>query len=81
MTTEDNIDDINTDEAETKVAIEAGQIVYVRPLRNDEIPDDAPVDALYGIHDAAGNRIGLAPDRDLAFMAARQHELQPVSVH
>lgn len=66
---------------DAEAAVEAGQIVYVRPLRQDELPDDAPVDALYGIHDMAGNRIGLAPDRDLAFMAARQHELQPVSVH
>ena len=61
---------------------EAQRIVYVRPMRPDELPAATPNAAsLYGIHDIAGNRIGVAPDRDLAFMAARQHELTPVSVH
>ena len=57
------------------------QIVYVRPVRPDEMPDEAPEALVYGIHDVAGNRIGIAPDRELAFVAARQHELTPVSVH
>lgn len=57
------------------------RIVYVRPVRPDEMPAEAPKASIYGIHDMDGNRIGLAPDRDLAFMAARQHELTPVSVH
>ena len=59
----------------------AERIVYVRPVRPEELPDEVPQAALYGIHDIAGNRIGLAPGRDLAFLAARQHELTPVSVH
>lgn len=58
------------------------RIVYVRQVRPDELPQDAmPETALYSIHDEAGNRLGLAPGRDLAFLAARQHELTPVSVH
>lgn len=57
------------------------RIVYVRPVRKDEMPQEAPEVALYSIHDEAGNRLGLAPGRDLAFLAARQHELTPVSVH
>lgn len=58
------------------------QIVYVRQVRPDEMPEEAPPEAaLYSIHDEAGNRLGLAPGRDLAFIAARQHELTPVSVH
>ena len=60
----------------------AERIVYVRAVRPDEVEGaGAQIDALYGIHDIAGNRIGLAPDRDLAFAAARQNELNPVSVH
>lgn len=63
-------------------AISAAQrIVYVRPVRPEEMPDEAPEVLIYGIHDIAGNRIGIAPDRNLAFIAARQHELTPVSVH
>lgn len=57
------------------------RIVYVRPVRPDELPAEAPEMTLYGIHDHTGNRIGVAPERDLAFVAARQHELTPVSVH
>ena len=57
------------------------RIVYVRPVRPDELPAEAPKTDFYGIHDIAGNRIGIAPDRDLAFLTAREHELTPVSVH
>ncbi len=35
----------------------------------------------YAIHSADGTRLALAPSRDLAFAAAKQHELEPVSVH
>ena len=30
---------------------------------------------------ADGSRIGVAPERELAFAAARQHDLEPVSTH
>lgn len=59
---------------------DAKRIVYVRAVRPGELPDQAP-EGLYGIHDGQGNRIGIAPARELAFIAARQHELTPVSVH
>ena len=35
----------------------------------------------WSIHAADGTQMGLAPARDLAFAAIRQHELEPVSVH
>ena len=60
---------------------ETQRVVYVRAVRPEEMPEDAPKTTLYGIHDEAGNRIGLAPERELAFLAARRHELTPVSVH
>jgi len=56
-------------------------IVYVRQMRPDEIPAEIKETSLFAIHDETGNRIGMAPERDLAFIAARQHELMPVSVH
>lgn len=43
-----------------------------------EMPDDT---TLYSVHAADGERIALVGDRDLAFAAARQHEMNPVSVH
>lgn len=35
----------------------------------------------WSIHAADGTQMGLAPSRDLAFAAVKQHELEPVSVH
>jgi hypothetical protein len=43
-----------------------------------DIKDDA---TLYSVHSADGERIALVGDRDLAFAAARQYEMNPVSVH
>ena len=43
-----------------------------------EVEDDA---ILYSVHASDGERIALVGDRDLAFAAARQHEMNPVSVH
>ncbi len=43
-----------------------------------DIPDDA---TLYSVHAADGQRIAIVGDRALAFAAARQHEMTPVSVH
>jgi hypothetical protein len=35
----------------------------------------------WAIHSADGNNIGMAPNRDVAFAAVRQHDLEPFSVH
>ncbi len=50
------------------------QIAYVRRV----IVDDQPA---YEIHAADGQAMGVLRDRDTAFAAVRQHELEPVSVH
>ncbi len=69
------------------------KLVYVRAVLArdvlDELTDedgefivDVPETAtLYSVHAADGERIALVGDRDLAFAAARQHEMNPVSVH
>ncbi|MBK1698805.1 DUF1150 family protein [Rhodovibrio salinarum] len=36
---------------------------------------------VYAIHAADGTQMALVSDRDVAFAAARQHDLEPVSVH
>ena len=43
-----------------------------------EIEDD---DILYSVHSSSGERLALVGSRDLAFAAARQYEMNPVSVH
>ncbi|HPE30570.1 MAG TPA: DUF1150 domain-containing protein [Parvularculaceae bacterium] len=69
------------------------KLVYVRAVLARDVLDDlvndegepiadVPEDAtLYSVHAADGERIALVGDRDLAFAAARQHEMNPVSVH
>jgi hypothetical protein len=74
-------------------SLEGRKLVYIRPIAardvmgdlKDEfgdaevkIDDDA---ILYSVHDEDGERLALVGDRDLAFAAARQYEMTPVSVH
>lgn len=63
-----------------------GNIVYVRRVEMDALPDEvrqqAPqLQALYAVHGIDGERLALVANRGLAFMLARQNELKPVSVH
>ncbi|MBC8792261.1 MAG: hypothetical protein C6Y20_11695 [Tagaea sp. CACIAM 22H2] len=53
-------------------------IAYVR--RTEETGEQGPA-SIYAIHSAAGERIGAAPSRDLAFAAIRQHGLEPLDAH
>ncbi|SIO46262.1 hypothetical protein SAMN05444722_2318 [Rhodovulum sp. ES.010] len=66
---------------------EAGErIVYVRPVRVADLPEEVRqeaegLDELYAVHDASGERLALVRDRDMAFVLARQNDLAPVHVH
>ena len=68
------------------------KVCYVRPVRagdvRDEIEREADKDitfsddaVLYALHAADGARIALMSDRAIAFAAAKQHEMMPLSVH
>ena len=69
------------------------KLVYVRAVPAIDVMDDlenefgdAELDfdadaTLYSVHAADGERIALVGDRELAFAAARQYEMNPVSVH
>lgn len=62
------------------------QIVYVRPVKVADLPDDIReqaegIETLYAVHSAAGERLALVRDRNLAFVLARQNDLAPVTVH
>lgn len=70
------------DEAEGRVA----PIVYVRSVDVDSLPDAVRAQTggakqLYAIHNADGQCLALAPDRQQAFVMARMNALAPVSVH
>lgn len=74
-------------------ALGGKKLVYVRTVLASEVLDDlvddetgAVIDipgdtTLYSVHSGDGQRIALVGDRALAFAAARQHEMNPVSVH
>jgi hypothetical protein len=49
-------------------------LAYVKPVTVNGV-------AAYAVHTADGDRLGVLADRDVAFAAARQHDLEPVSVH
>ncbi|MFY9245670.1 DUF1150 family protein [Roseicyclus sp.] len=66
--------------------LNAGRIVYIRPIAVADLPDDLRQKAnglvtLYAIGSETGERLALVRDRDLAFVVARQNDLTPVSVH
>lgn len=50
------------------------QLAYVKPAVVNGVTG-------FSIHAADGTQIGLAPSRDIAFAAVRQHELEPLSLH
>jgi hypothetical protein len=52
----------------------APDMAFVRPL-------PTPEGAAFGIFSADGTQLGQAPTREVAMAVARQHDLEPVSVH
>ena len=58
---------------ETFVNLGAPDLAYIRPVQT-------PGGLAWGIYAANGTQLGLAPERDLAFAAAVQNDLMPVSV-
>ncbi|WP_296475269.1 DUF1150 domain-containing protein [Roseinatronobacter sp.] len=61
-------------------------IAYVRPIKASDLPeeirDQLPgVTDLYAIHHEEGERLALVTDRTMAFVMARQNDMEPVSVH
>ncbi len=55
-------------------ALGAPTLAYIKPSAVDGSDG-------FAIHGADGRMLGIAPSRALAFAAARQHDLDPVSVH
>ncbi|MRU14860.1 DUF1150 domain-containing protein [Roseovarius sp. A21] len=61
-------------------------IVYVRAVKVADLPEDVREQAmgnetLYAVHSAEGERLALVRDRRLAFVLARQNDMEPVTVH
>ena len=79
----------SSDQAIVLAELGKNEFVYVKPVLSDdvkafdadafgEIPDGLQ---LYAVHLADGVPVALLDDRDTAFAAAKQYEMQAVSVH
>lgn len=77
---------------EAFAALGGPDLVYVRPVKAEEVMAGAPAEALksfelepdqilYAVHRADGARLAVLTDRDAAYAAAVANELAPVSVH
>ena len=77
---------------EAFAALGAPDMVYVRPVKAQDILASTPLDArrgvhltpdqiLYAVHGADGARLAVLADRESAYAAALANELAPVSVH
>ena len=80
------------DRTEAGAAADGIKTCYVRPVLAGEVRDEIARESkeelqlrddsvLYALHAADGSRIALMSDREIAFAAAKQHEMVPVSVH
>lgn len=49
-------------------------LAYVKPVEVDG-------QRMWSLHSADGKQLGMSDDRDAAFIALRQHDLEPLSVH
>jgi hypothetical protein len=61
-------------------------IVYVRAVKVADLPKDlqkqaADAEQLYAVHDMEGSRLALVSDCEMAFVLARQHNMNPVFAH
>jgi hypothetical protein len=73
---------------ETSAAAEVSgrPIVYIREVAVADLPDEVQeqvegLDTLYAIGSETGEQLALVRDRKLAFLVARQNDMEPVSVH
>ncbi len=93
MTGHNNMTDGGESNTQAFAQLGGKNLVYVRPVMardvmgdllddENELDVDIPAETiLYALHAADGARIALMGNRDLAFAAARQNEMTPVSVH
>jgi len=61
-------------------------IVYIREIAVSDLPEEVREqagdrDTLYAIGSEDGQQLALVDDRKLAFVVARQNDMEPVSVH
>ena len=71
---------------DTALGLEGNPIVYVRAVEAADLPAKVRAQLhgakrIYAVHRPDGERLALVKDRKLAFILARQNDLNPVTVH
>lgn len=61
-------------------------MVYVKPVAVSDLPEEVQQAAgdrkeIFAVHNVRGEQLALVADRSLAFVLARQHDMEPVTVH
>ena len=61
-------------------------IVYVSPVRTEDLPDDVrsqlgDLEIVYSVSRTNGERLALVGSKKMACALAREHDFDPVSVH
>lgn len=67
-------------------ADDESRLVYVKPVSVVDLPEDVQeqaegLEVLFAVHDSDGQQLALVADRKLAFTLARQHDMQPMTLH
>ena len=67
-------------------AARADRIVYVKQVAVADLPAEVQEAAgdlseLFAVHNAEGEQLALVEDRKMAFVLARQNDMEPVTVH
>lgn len=62
------------------------RVVYIKAVCVADLPDEVREAAgdreeLFAVHDSDGQQLALVADRHMAFILARQNDMQPVTVH
>ena len=68
------LQDLRAISTQDLAALGLQDVAYVKPVVVEG-------KAAYAVHAADGTPIAVLSNRDVAFIAVRQHELEPVSVH
>lgn len=73
-------------DAKYELPLDAGSVVYVKPVKVADLPDEVRAEAgdreeLFAVHTEDGQQLALVAERKMAFFLARENDLMPVTVH
>ncbi len=77
---------MNTEFRHEKLTADESKLVYVKPVAVADLPEEVQeqaegLETLFAVHDSEGQQLALVADRNLAFTLARQHDMQPLTLH